>query len=135
MMSPVPPAAALLRISTGSTDPIYQQLIDQVQRLVASGQLCSGDELPSVRDLAHTLAINPMTVFKAYSQLEQQGVLERRRGVGMAIAAQHTSPQLKAERLARLRPTLERAASEADQLEIEPAAAISLFQKILKGKK
>jgi GntR family transcriptional regulator len=53
----------------------------------------------------------------------------------MAIAAQHTSPQLKAERLTLLRPTLERAAAEASQLEIDPASALALFQKILKGKK
>jgi GntR family transcriptional regulator len=134
-MPPIPPAAALLRISTGSPDPIYQQLIHQVHRLVAGGQLAAGDELPSVRELALTLAINPMTVSKAYSQLQQQGVLERRRGVRMAIAAQHTSPQLKAERLALLQPTLERAAAEAAQLEIDPASAVALFQKILKGKK
>jgi GntR family transcriptional regulator len=134
-MPPTLPTAALLRISTGSPDPIYQQLIDQVHRLVAGGQLAAGDEMPSVRELALTLAINPMTVSKAYSQLQQQGVLERRRGVGMAIAAQHTSPQLKAERLTLLRPTLERAAAEASQLEIDPASALALFQKILKGKK
>ncbi len=137
-MSPkpsTPSPAALFSVSTGSGEPIYRQLTEQVRRLVAGGQLAAGDELPSVRDVAAALAINPMTVSKAYAQLEGAGILERRRGVGMAVAAQHTRAQAKSERIELLRPILERAAAEAAQLEIEPAAAVNLFDKILKGRK
>jgi GntR family transcriptional regulator len=134
-MPPSTRPAALLSVSPGTAEPIYKQLIDQVKRLVASGQLAAGDELPSVRELAHTLAINPMTVSKAYSQLESQGLLERRRGLGMVVAAEHSSPTHHTDRLSGLRPTLERAALEAAQLEVSNTAALKLFENILKGKR
>jgi len=132
---PIPLATALFTVSTGAGEPIYRQLVEQIRRLVAGGQLAAGDELPSVREVASALAINPMTVSKAYSLLEAAGLLERRRGVGMAVAAQHTRAQAKSERIELLRPSLERAAAEAAQLEIDSAAAVQLFDRILKGKK
>ena len=72
-------------IQSSSDIPIYRQLVDQVRRLAASGRLNAGERLPSVRQLAEELAINPMTVSKAYSLLENEGLLERRRGVGMVL--------------------------------------------------
>ena len=72
-------------IQTNSNVPIYRQLVDQVQRLAASGRLKPGERLPSVRQLAEELAINPMTVSRAYNLLEQDGLLERRRGIGMVL--------------------------------------------------
>ena len=135
-MTPPTPAtpATIFSVVIGSGEPIYRQLVDQVRRLVAGGQLAAGDELPSVRETAQALAINPMTVSKAYSLLETAGMLERRRGVGMVIAAQHTRAQTRTVRADHLRPTLERAAAEATQLEIDAPAALALFEKILKGK-
>ena len=67
--------------------PIYRQLVEQVRRLVAGGQLPPGTELPSVRDLARQHAVNPMTVSKAYALLETEGLLERHRGEPMTVAA------------------------------------------------
>ena len=66
--------------------PIYRQLLEQVRRMVASGQLAPGAELPSVRELALKHAVNPMTVSKAYSLLEAEGLLERNRGRPMTVA-------------------------------------------------
>jgi GntR family transcriptional regulator len=129
-----PPASVLFSVTTGGTDPIYKQLVDQVNRLVAGGQLQAGDELPSVRDVATALAVNPMTVSKAYSLLEASGALERRRGVGMAVAAKHARARSKSDRMDLLRPTLERAVAEAAQLEIDAAAALKLFESLLKVK-
>ena len=60
----------LFSIVPGSTEPIYRQLVEQVRRLVAGGQLAPGDALPSVREVALQLAVNPMTVSKAYGLLE-----------------------------------------------------------------
>ena len=94
--SPSMVPTTLFSVTTGSGEPIYRQLVEQVRRLVAGGQLAAGNELPSVRETAQALAINPMTVSKAYSQLEATGVLERRRGVGMVVAAHHTRAQTKA---------------------------------------
>jgi len=122
----------LFSVVAGSAEPIYQQLIAQVARLAASGQLAVGDRMPSVRDVAQEHAINPMTVSKAYAQLEVMGLLERQRGVGMVVASGSGGAQRKADRLELLRPTLLRAAEEAAQLEIDPAAAAALFERILK---
>lgn len=122
----------LFSIVPGSTAPIYRQLVDQVRRLVAGGQLAPGDALPSVRDVALQLAVNPMTVSKAYGLLELERVLERRRGVGMLVANGQRSASDAGERLALLRPTLERAAREARELELDPDTVLSLFKDILK---
>ena len=112
-----------------SATPIYRQIVDQVARAVASGTLAAGDDLPSVRAVAQHYVVNPMTVSKAYSLLELQGLVERRRGVGMIIRAAMVAAL--PERLAQLRPTLEHAASVSRQLSIAPEAAIEAFQQIL----
>jgi len=122
----------LFAIATGSSEPIYRQLVEQVRRLVAGGQLAAGDNLPSVREVAQALAVNPMTVSKAYGLLEMEGVLVRRRGLGMAVAARPPAARGGAERLALLRPTLVRAAREARELELDPDTVLSLFTDILK---
>ena len=125
-------ALDIFSIATGSPEPIYRQIIEQVRRLVAGGQLSAGDELPSVRELAQALAVNPMTVSKAFGMLEAEGVFERRRGLAMVVAPQHRRAQPAAERVELLRPTLQRAATEARQLELPAAQALSLFKTILR---
>lgn len=125
------PDAALFTIAPGSTEPIYRQLMAQVRRCVAGGQLRAGDEMPSVRELAQSLAVNPMTISKAFSLLEAEGVLERRRGLAMVIAADRSKARPVAERLALLKPSLDRAAREAHELQLAPAQALSLFRTVL----
>lgn len=122
--------ASLFSIATGSADPIYRQLVEQVRRLVAAGQLAPGDAMPSVREIAQALALNPMTVSKAYGLLEMDGVLSRRRGLGMVVAESRGAGKPD-ERAALLRPTLERAAREARELELDAQAALDLFAAIL----
>lgn len=112
--------------------PIYRQIVDQVQRLVAGGGLRPGDELPSVRAVAALHAVNPMTVSKAYSLLEGQGLLQRLRGQGMVVA-ERAPGSSKSERLALLRPGLQAAAQQARQLEISLADALAAFRKELEG--
>lgn len=77
----------MFNLNPASGVPIYRQLVDQIKRLIAGGQLREGDNLPSVRDLAQTHAINPMTISKAYSLLENEGILVRVRGKPMQVAA------------------------------------------------
>jgi len=122
----------LFSIVTGSPEPIYRQLVEQVRRLVAGGQLASGEAMPSVREVAQALALNPMTVSKAYGLLEMDGVLVRRRGIGMEVAARTSAVRDPAERAQLLRPTLERAAREARELELDPDTVLALFSHILK---
>lgn len=125
-------AAALFSVNTGAGEPIYRQLMDQVRRLIAAGQLAPGDSLPSVRDVAETFAVNPMTVSKAYSLLEAAGVLTRQRGLGMVVAQGTATAQGMDSRLNLLQPTLEKAALEAAQLEIPADEALALFARLLK---
>jgi GntR family transcriptional regulator len=125
--------ANLFSIATGSSEPIYRQLVEQVRRLVAGGQLAPGDGMPSVREIAQALALNPMTVSKAYGILEMEGLLARRRGLGMVVADAPGHGSLR-DRTELLRPTLERAALEARQLELDPDTVLTLFAKIMKGK-
>jgi len=112
-----------------SATPIYRQIVDQVARAVASGALAADDELPSVRAVAQLYVVNPMTVSKAYSLLEVQGLVERRRGVGMIIRP--SMPTAMPERLTQLRPALEHAAAVSRQLGITAEAAVNAFQQIL----
>lgn len=121
----------IFSINTGSTEPIYRQLMEQLRRRVASGQLSAGEEIPSVRELAQSLAVHPMTISKAYSLLESEGLLERRRGLAMRIAPQHKKAQSAASRVALLRPSLQQAAETARQLELSAAQALQLFEQIL----
>ena len=123
--------ATLFAIVTGSSDPIYRQLIEQVRRLIAAAVLKPGDILPSVRDMALSLAVNPMTVSKAYNMMETEGLLSRARGIGMLVADSKNPSYTQSERENLLRPTLERAAVEARQLELDHQSAMQLFAKIL----
>jgi len=68
--------------------PVYRQVIDQVRGAIASGLLTAGDQLPTVRQLAVDLAINPNTVVRAYRELEFGGLLETHQGTGTFISAQ-----------------------------------------------
>lgn len=86
--------------------------------MVASGQLAAGAELPSIRDLALKHAINPMTVSKAYSLLEAEGVLVRRRGKPMAVAAWRNAQAPRSARLQELDAPLENLVLAGQQLEL-----------------
>lgn len=102
-------------IHPSSGVPIYRQIIDQVQMLIASGQMPPGSLLPSVRDLASSLQVNFMTISKAYARLEADGLLTRVRGKGMEVAA--ALPTASApERLRSLRPVAELMVTRGQQL-------------------
>src|SRR6202142_100312 len=81
--------------------PVYRQIIDQVLGGMASGKLTGGDQIPTVRQAAVDLAINPNTVVRAYRELEIRGVLETQQGTGTFIA-QKKVKQDKVERQRRL---------------------------------
>jgi GntR family transcriptional regulator len=76
------------RLDLHSGVPVYRQIIDQVRGGVASGSLAVGDQLPTVRQLAVDLSINPNTVVRAYRELELGGMLETHQGTGTFISAQ-----------------------------------------------
>src|SRR6516162_8673594 len=78
----------MFRVDAGSDVPIYRQLVQQVRRDVMLGRLQPGDQLPSVKEVVDALAVNPNTVVKAFSELEHQGMIVRRQGVGTFVAAE-----------------------------------------------
>lgn len=123
----------IFAVSTGSNEPIYRQLLEQLRRLVAGGQLQAGDEMPSVRELACALGVNPMTVSKAFGLMEAQDLLERRRGMGMVVASASVGASSLASRLELLRPGLQRIAQEARQLELQPFAVVALLQSLMES--
>jgi GntR family transcriptional regulator len=109
--------------------PLYRQLYEQIRRLVASGQLTPGTELPSIRELAVRHAINPMTVSKVYARLETEGVLERNRGKPMTVAAQRRPQVPLAARLEALDSSLEALVLAAQQLELGAGDVIQALRK------
>jgi GntR family transcriptional regulator len=86
---PKPAFHFLLDLHTGV--PAYRQIIDQIRGALASGALATGDQLPTVRQLAVDLAINPNTVVRAYRELELGGLLETHQGTGTFISARKVS--------------------------------------------
>ncbi len=89
------------RIATGSSAPIYRQIVDAVRRGVASGALQAGEQLPSVRVLAEQLVVNPNTVARAYTDLTRDGVLDSQAGKGLFVAPRRVvfSSEERARRL------------------------------------
>lgn len=122
----------LLEIDHHSGVPIYRQIIDQVRRQIMAGQLGEGQQLDSVRELAGRIRVNPMTISKAYTLLEVEGLVERRRGVGLFVARVQDREKEKA-RTTLLEEILKKAAVMAVQFEIpeEEAARIlvDLYRK------
>ena len=90
-----------LRISTGSTTPIYRQIADQIRHAIAVGAMRPGDRVPSVRVLAERLVVNPNTVARAFDELKRDGLVESRRGRGNFVADRR-QVYSRAERLRRL---------------------------------
>src|SRR6187401_250681 len=108
----------IFEINATSGVPIYRQIVDQVHALVAGELLREGDLLPSVRQVAQGASVNPMTVSKAYSRLEAEGVVRRARGLGMEVLAPAQNGSLEA-RKQQFRETIEPALHRARQLGLD----------------
>ncbi len=93
--------AGRFRRDPGSGVPVYRQIIDQILGSIASGALAPSDQLPTVRQLAVDLEINPNTVVRAYRELEIRGVLTTQQGVGTFVTSQPVRPD-EAERQRQL---------------------------------
>jgi len=119
----------LITIDTHSGVPIYRQVQDQIRAQILTKALSPDTRIPSVRDLAAQIKVNPMTVSKAYSLLESEGLLDRRRGVGLFVRplAQHKRALDAASLLEGL---LKDAAASAVQLGIEKNEAARMFNEL-----
>lgn len=117
----------LFHIDPSNGIPIFLQIINQVKYKVATGAAKEGDRLPSVRELASNLRINPNTVAKAYTELEREGIIKTRRGLGCYIAEKSVIIK-KEERLKIIHAMLERLFTEAFHLDISNEEVETLFQ-------
>ncbi len=116
-----------IQIIPGSAQSIYRQITDQIRRLVASEKIVVGDAIPSVRQLAKDLVINPNTVAKAYAELVRDGVLESHQGRGYFVARRKNIFS-KTERLRRLDESLDAAISEGITLDFSVEEIIERMQ-------
>lgn len=121
----------LIEIDSHSGVPIYRQIIDQIRSHVITTRLCEGAQLPSVRDLAGRLNVNPMTISKVYSYLENEGLVERKRGVGLFVAKISKGKQDRA-RTAMLDDVLTKAAVTAIEVGLSEKDATGKFTKLFR---
>jgi GntR family transcriptional regulator len=108
-----------INITPGNAVSIYRQITDQIKRAIATEKISVGDPLPSVRQLAKELVVNPNTVAKAYAELVRDGVLESQQGRGYFVAKKK-SIYSRAERLRRLDEAIDGVISEAITLDFSP---------------
>lgn len=113
----------MIEINAADAAPIWRQIEERVRRLVLAGVLAPGCAVPSVRDLARTLRINPATVAKAYQRLTDAGVLQVRRGEGTFVA-EAPPPLAAAERERALRDGAHRYAATALAIGASPMEAV-----------
>lgn len=110
--------------------PVYRQMVDQVKYYVASGALKVGDQLPSIRELAQTLAINPTTVVRAYSELAEDKVIEMQHGRGVFVS--DTAPRMSSgEREKALRRLARQLAVEGTQMGASTALIVRVLNEEL----
>lgn len=109
---------------------IYDQIVRQIKFAVAGGVLQSGERIPSVRELARELAINPNTIARAYRQLQDDRVLDPVRGTGLEISA-GASERCRLERVQLLKARLRQVLSEARQSRLDPAELRELVEQEL----
>jgi len=114
------------RIDNASDRPVYQQIMDQIKRDIAMGRLIKNEKLPTVRQLAGQIAINPNTIAKAYRQLEQQGIIVTKAGAG-AFVANLDSNLSRSVRKKLISEELELIAVDAYHMQIESQTLLEWF--------
>lgn len=117
-----------IHISTHDKVPIYLQVVNQIRYLVAAGRLAAGDELPPIRVLAEQLVVNPNTIARAYRELEQAGIVEKRRTAGTYVTEQG-SPLARRERFKILTERIDQLLAEALQMDVKLEDVIKLINQ------
>ena len=117
----------MIHLNSRDPRPIYEQIMDNLRRLIISGGVAPGDRLPSVREMAAQLAINPNTIQRAYRELENEGYLVTLPGKGTFVV-EH--PGLEARRVESLWRQLERV---ADELRFAGVTQDELLARLQKG--
>jgi GntR family transcriptional regulator len=121
------------QIDFGDNLPIYDQVVRQIKFAVAGGVLRENELVPSVRELARELTINPNTVARAYHRLQDEGLLAAVRGTGLAVAG-GAGNRCRQERVELIRSRLEQVLAEARQSRIDPSQLRELVEQQLEEK-
>jgi len=121
-----------IEIDPGRPVPIFSQIMEGVRLAVATGRLQAGSRIPSIRDLAVELRVNPNTVAKAYQELERSGMVEVRRGTGYFIA-NSDSQKITRERKQILESRIQELLSAALEMGFTPEQVEKVFEKMLKN--
>lgn len=120
-------------ISPASSGTLYQQIVDRLKREVSEGRLKPGAALPSFRHLAEDLLVSVITVKRAYEELEREGIIFRRQGLGTFVAEQGGDRSREAK-LAAAKELLRGAFREASEAGLTPPEILELAREILKEK-
>ncbi len=120
-----------LEIDQKSGVPIYLQMKNQIKYQIVTGQLAIGEQLPTVRQLAVELTINPNTVARVYLELERDGLLSTKQGKGTFVAEWRESRRDEQERQTRLQEMLRRALAEAVASGFSPEEVRQALQDII----
>lgn len=121
----------MFSIQPSSNTPIYQQIVDQVKEGILKGVLSPGDRLPSVRELASMITINPNTIQKAYQELDRQGIIETIRGKGTFITKGYQGRQDE-DKVRALMEQLKKGLIEAHYLGLSPSETLQMVDDLLK---
>jgi GntR family transcriptional regulator len=121
----------VIRVDATSFVPIYEQIKQEIGRLVATGRLKVGEPLPSIRDLAAAIIVNPNTVARAYRELEQDGVVSTQKGRGSFIAPR-ARPDAERDLKAHLGRVMDEAVAEARRFDLGDDAILGLFEDRLR---
>jgi GntR family transcriptional regulator len=125
----MPGPSITFHVSVSSGIPIYRQIMDQVCQFAAAGRIKPGEYLPSVRTMAKDLAVNPMTISKAYSLLERDGILENVRGQGVRLITPQSDTAL-IQRKAAITQALRQLVAQAHQLGLTPEQVQALLKDV-----
>ena len=123
----------IFHISSRTGVPPYLQLVQQVKQDIRLGLLKEGDKLPAVREVVTMIAINPNTVVKAYRELENQGFIEKRAGIGTFVSEQPASPDPDVQ--AALSEKLDSWLAEAKNAGLDEEAAEALISQALRKRR
>jgi GntR family transcriptional regulator len=127
----------VIRVDATSFVPIYEQIKQGIVRLVATGRLKAGEPLPSIRDLAAEIIVNPNTVARAYRELEQDGVIATQKGRGSVIT-ERARTDAERDLRAHLGQVLDEAIAESRKFDLDDDAIRGLVEERLRrgtGKK
>jgi GntR family transcriptional regulator len=120
-------------ISPAAPGTLYEQIVDGLKREVSEGRVKPGAALPSFRALAEDLLVSVITVKRAYEELEREGIIYRRQGLGTFVA-DHGHDRSREAKLNTARKLFHEAAREAAEAGLKPAEILELAHRAIKGK-